>query len=120
MYRRAPRPCRAPLIWCSSIRQHQVMSMGGRARPATAGGSAARSTLARAALQSLLLASVALFFLNFNVLGTASPSKRFSQDLVYAWFGDEAWLYPRASRGLSPPAAGGAPGLGRIICEPAR
>jgi hypothetical protein len=73
------------------------MSMGGRPPAATAGGSAARSSLARAALQSLLLASVALFFLNFNVLGTASPSKRFSQDLVYAWFGDEAWLYPRVA-----------------------
>jgi hypothetical protein len=48
-----------------------------------------------AALQSLLLAAVALFFLNFNILGTASPSKRFSQDLVYAWFGNEAWLYPK-------------------------
>jgi len=54
-----------------------------------------------AVLQSLLLAAVALFFLNLNVMGTASPSKRFSQDLVYAWFGDEAWLYPR-------PAAPGA------------
>ena len=52
----------------------------------------------RGALQSLLLASVALFFLNFNVLGTASPSNRFSQDLVYAWFGNEPWLYPRTGR----------------------
>src|SRR5579862_1610036 len=51
----------------------------------------------RAALHSLLLVSVALFFLNLNVLGTASVSKRFSQDLVYAWFGDEAWLYPRGA-----------------------
>jgi len=47
-------------------------------------------------MQSLLLASVALFFLSFNILGTASPGKRFSQDLVYAWFGNEAWLYPKA------------------------
>jgi len=54
------------------------------------------SRVARVALHSLLLAAVALFFLNFNLLGTASPSRRFSQDLVYAWFGDEAWLYPRA------------------------
>jgi CHASE2 domain-containing sensor protein len=53
------------------------------------------SRLLRGALHSLLLAAVALFFLNFNLVGTASPSKRFSQDLVYAWFGDEAWLYPR-------------------------
>ena len=61
-----------------------------------------------AVLQSLLLAAVALFFLNLNVMGTASPSKRFSQDLVYAWFGNEAWLFPRAAlpaagaRGLQP------------------
>jgi CHASE2 domain-containing protein len=52
----------------------------------------------RAALHSLLLASVALFFLNLNIYGTATPSRRFSQDLVYAWFGDEAWLYPRPGR----------------------
>jgi CHASE2 domain len=49
----------------------------------------------RGALHSLLLASVALFFLNLNIFGTATPGKRYSQDLVYAWFGDEAWLYPR-------------------------
>ena len=73
--------------------------MGGGGRPGGAGGAGARASLVRAALQSLLLASVALFFLNFNVLGTASPSKRFSQDLVYAWFGNEAWLYPRAAIG---------------------
>lgn len=54
-----------------------------------------RPRLLRSALHSLLLAAVALFFLNFNLVGTASPSKRYSQDLVYAWFGDEAWLYPR-------------------------
>ena len=62
---------------------------GGRLR-------AMRARVARSALHSLLLAAVALFFLNFNLLGTASPSKRFSQDLVYAWFGNETWLYPRA------------------------
>ena len=73
--------------------------MGGGVRPVVAGGSAARAGLPRAALQSLLLASVALFFLNFNLLGTASPSRRFSQDLVYAWFGNEAWLYPRLAAG---------------------
>ena len=56
---------------------------------------AAHGSILRAALHSLLLASVALFFLNFNLFGTASASKRFSQDLVYAWFGNEAWLYPR-------------------------
>ncbi|HYL00778.1 MAG TPA: CHASE2 domain-containing protein [Steroidobacteraceae bacterium] len=81
------------------------MSMGGGVRPAVVGGSATRARLPRAALQSLLLASVALFFLNFNLLGTASPGKRFSQDLVYAWFGNERWLYPRV------PAAAG-PGAG--------
>ena len=48
----------------------------------------------RAALSSLLLASAALFFLNLNIFGTASVSRRFSQDLVYAWFGSESWLYP--------------------------
>ena len=56
---------------------------------------AARPRLLRGALHALLLAAVALFFLNFNLVGTASPSKRYSQDLVYAWFGDEEWLYPR-------------------------
>jgi hypothetical protein len=64
---------------------------------------AARSSMFRAVLHSLLLASVALFFLNFNLFGTASASKRFSQDLVYAWFGNEAWLYPRV-----PPVPPGA------------
>ena len=57
----------------------------------------ARHRFLREALHSLLLASVALFFLNFNLAGTATPpSKRFSQDLLYGWFGDESWLYPRA------------------------
>ena len=60
-----------------------------------------RAGWARAALHSLLLASIALFFLNFNLMGTASVSKRFSQDLVYAWFGDHAWLYPRAAGSAS-------------------
>ena len=73
-----------------------------------AGERNARTRIARGALHSLLLAAVALFFLNFNLLGTASPSKRFSQDLVYAWFGNEAWLYPRsgtasAHHGAAPP-----------------
>jgi hypothetical protein len=78
--------------------------MGGGVRPAVAGGSATRARLPRAALQSLLLASVALFFLNFNLLGTASPGKRFSQDLVYAWFGNEPWLYPRVPAAARPGA----------------
>jgi hypothetical protein len=46
-------------------------------------------------LESLLLASVALFFLNFNPLGALSTGHRYSQDLVYAWFGHTGWLYPR-------------------------
>jgi hypothetical protein len=57
--------------------------------------------LLQSLLQSLLLAAVALFFLNFNILGTASPSTRFSQDLVYAWFGNEASI--RARRPRPPP-----------------
>src|SRR5580698_6232438 len=57
------------------------------------------SRLLRGALHSLLLGAVALFFLNFNLVRTASPSRRFSQDLVYAWFGDQAWLYPREDTG---------------------
>jgi hypothetical protein len=70
--------------------------MGGAARGVGRLLLATCARVARNALHSLLLAAVALFFLNFNLLGTASPSKRFSQDLVYAWFGNEAWLYPRA------------------------
>ena len=46
-------------------------------------------------LESLLLAAVALFFLNFNPLGALSVGHRYSQDLVYAWFGETNWLYPR-------------------------
>ena len=46
-------------------------------------------------LESLLLAAVALFFLNFNPLGAMSVGHRYSQDLVYAWFGESNWLYPR-------------------------
>jgi CHASE2 domain-containing sensor protein len=65
----------------------------------------------RSALHSLLLAAVALFFLNFNLLGTASPSKRFSQDLVYAWFGNEAWLYPRGNAA----AAAGHRSVPRVV-----
>src|SRR5580658_2158559 len=68
-------------------------------RTAPPGPLDARSRLIRGALHSLLLAAVALFFLNFNLVGTASPSRRFSQDLVYAWFGDQAWLYPREDTG---------------------
>ena len=61
--------------------------------------------IVRTALYSLLLAAVALFFLNLNVFGTASVSKRFSQDLVYAWFGNESWLYPRPAAVAAPPGA---------------
>ncbi len=81
--------------------------MGG---PGTPGNAAARprdtrARLLRGALHSLLLAAVALFFLNFNLVGTASPSRRFSQDLVYAWFGDQAWLYPREDTAVAGRAA---------------
>jgi len=85
---------------------------GGRLREA-------RRRIVRGALHSLLLASVALFFLNLNIVGTASPSKRFSQDLVYAWFGDEAWLYPRPSRGPVHPASAPPRVVVVIVDEPA-
>jgi CHASE2 domain-containing sensor protein len=60
------------------------------------------------ALESLLLATVALVVLNFHPFGSAHLRRHFSQDLVYAWFGDAHWLYPRASSsvlGRSPPRA---------------
>ncbi len=53
-------------------------------------------------LESLLLAAVALFFLNFNPLGAMSVGHRFSQDLVYAWFGNASWLYPRLAPEAKP------------------
>jgi CHASE2 domain len=56
-------------------------------------------------LESLLLAAVALFFLNFNPLGGLSAGHRYSQDLVYAWFGDTDWLYPRIPASPAPGAA---------------
>jgi hypothetical protein len=68
-------------------------------------GYSAAPRIVRTALYSLLLAAVALFFLNLNVFGTASVSKRFSQDLVYAWFGNESWLYPRPAALAAPPGA---------------
>src|ERR1700722_15044746 len=80
-------------------------------------GIAAR--LPGAVLQSLLLAAVALFFLNFNILGTASPSKRFSQDLVYAWFGNEAWLYPRPTTASVPGVAHARKVVVVMLNEPA-
>ena len=55
-------------------------------------------------LESLLLAAVALFFLNFNPLGAMSVGHRFSQDLVYAWFGSANWLYPRLPTETKPAA----------------
>lgn len=82
------------------------MAAAGGSENAVRGPSRARSRLLGGALHSLLLASVALFFLNFNVAGTATPSKRFSQDLVYAWFGDESWLYPRATSAAQQAAHG--------------
>lgn len=48
-----------------------------------------------AALRSLLLAASALFLLNLNPFETPSVSKRLSQDLIYAVFGNQSWLYPR-------------------------
>jgi CHASE2 domain-containing sensor protein len=92
--------------------------MGGAAN---AGGRLrdARTRIVRSALHSLLLASVALFFLNFNLVGTASPSKRFSQDLVYAWFGDEAWLYPRTPRAPARHSAARPRVVVMVIDEPA-
>jgi hypothetical protein len=71
------------------------MAGAGSGKDAT-GPLKARRRILREALHSVLLASVALFFLNFNLAGTATPSKRYSQDLLYGWFGDENWLYPRA------------------------
>jgi CHASE2 domain len=73
------------------------MAAAGGSATAARGPPRVRPRLVSGALHSLLLAAVALFFLNFNVAGTATPSKRFSQDLVYAWFGDESWLYPRTT-----------------------
>jgi CHASE2 domain len=78
------------------------MAAAGGSANAVRGPPRARSRLLGGALHSLLLAAVALFFLNFNVAGTATPSKRFSQDLVYAWFGDQSWLYPRTTSVNSP------------------
>ncbi|HTD10715.1 MAG TPA: CHASE2 domain-containing protein [Steroidobacteraceae bacterium] len=83
----------------------------GRAANSAGRARALQGRLFRGALHSLLLASVALFFLNFNLLGTATASKRFSQDLVYAWFGSEAWLYPRVPVG----AAHQAPAPPRVV-----
>jgi len=89
------------------------MSMGGPAPPGNAAARPrdTRARVLRGALHSLLLAAVALFFLNFNLVGTASPSRRFSQDLVYAWFGDQAWLYPREDTAV----AGHAPRQPRVV-----
>jgi hypothetical protein len=49
-------------------------------------------------IESLLLAAVALVALNFHPFGSAHLRRHFSQDLVYAWFGNQQWLYPRAAR----------------------
>ena len=56
-------------------------------------------------LESLLLAAVALFFLNFNPFGALSVGHRYSQDLVYAWFGQLDWLFPRVPAGAPREAA---------------
>ena len=70
----------------------------GTARPARHGG---RGIV----LESLLLAAVALFFLNLSPLGAMSVGHRFSQDLVYAWFGGAHWLYPRLPAETKPRGA---------------
>lgn len=49
-------------------------------------------------LESLLLAAVALLVLNFHPFGSAHLRRHFSQDLIYAWFGDAQWLYPRRAQ----------------------
>ena len=54
-----------------------------------------QSRMWNAVLQSLLLAATALFLLNFDPFETPGISKRLSQDLIYAGFGDQSWLYPR-------------------------
>jgi CHASE2 domain-containing sensor protein len=54
-------------------------------------------------IESLLLAALALLILNLHPFGSAHLRRHFSQDLVYAWFGDSHWLNPR-------PAARTAPG----------
>jgi CHASE2 domain-containing sensor protein len=61
-------------------------------------------------IESLLLATVALVVLNFHPFGSAHLRRHFSQDLVYAWFGDAAWLHPR-----QPAAAAGAPAAPRAV-----
>jgi hypothetical protein len=55
-------------------------------------------------IESLLLATVALAVLNFHPFGSAHLRRHFSQDLIYAWFGDAEWLHPR----LPDPAPGAA------------
>ncbi len=62
-------------------------------------------------LESLLLASVALFFLNFTPLGALSVGHRYSQDLVYAWFGHASWLYPR----IPPTVSRATPARPRVV-----
>jgi hypothetical protein len=69
-------------------------------------------------LESLLLAAVALFFLNFNPLGGLSVGHRYSQDLVYAWFGQSDWLYPRIASD-PPPATAARPRVAVILVDDA-
>jgi len=56
-------------------------------------------------IESLLLATVALVVLNFHPFGSAHLRRHFSQDLIYAWFGDAEWLHPRVRQSATPGAA---------------
>ncbi len=53
-------------------------------------------------IESLLLAAFALLVLNLHPFGSAHLRRHFSQDLVYAWFGDAHWLYPRTPASAAP------------------
>jgi hypothetical protein len=66
-------------------------------------------------IESLLLAAAALLVLNFHPFGSAHLRRHFSQDLVYAWFGNTHWLYPRP-----PPAIGKAADAGSAMNKPPR
>ncbi len=60
--------------------------------------------------ESLLLAAVALLLLNFHPFGRGPNLHRYSQDLLYSWFGDHRWLYPKP-----PPLPARPPSTGRVV-----